>query len=919
MLTPALPATEIERIEILKQAQLLDTEAEARFDRLTALAKQVIGTDIVLISLVDTKRQWFKSKQGIDACETERDISFCGHAILGDDIFEIPDASQDPRFADNPLVTAGPQIRFYAGVPLNRHGQNIGTLCFIDPGARTLTQKDRELAKQFAALVEQEIEDRLQEKAHHELQLRELMYRSVVEGTQIGTWQWNVQTGETIFNERWAEILGYQLAELQPVSIQTWLDHAHPDDLSESGRLLTEHFSGTAPFYDFKCRMRHKQGHFVWVHDRGRVISWTEDGSPLMMYGTHADITEQHHNELALIQSRDQYQSLVSNIPGITYRCKIDADWTMVYMSSHIDPLSGYPASDFIQNSVRSYASVIHPDDRQWLEQAIADALAQRQNWILKYRVMHKNGSMRWVEERGSANYDAQGNPQFLDGFILDVTNEQKLQDQLVKLTQQLPGVVYQFQLWPDGKMAFPFSSAAIEQIYEVRPEDVVEDASAVIAKIYQEDLASVMQSIQQSFDQQTIWQLEYRVKTKDNRLKWLSGKATPERLTDGSTLWHGYIHDVTSTKEHYLKLEQLNAELSIAQQSLHLASEQAKIGYWHASLKHGSLWWSPIIYQILGVDEAYTKPSVALFKSKVHPDDLPLLEQSEQQALTTGVHNVVHRIIRPNGEIRWVHELAQLAPEEKNPDLMLIGSVQDITERMKLQQMKDEFISTVSHELRTPLTSIYGALSLLESGSLVQLPAKAEKLISIAASNCKQLTHLINDLLDIEKLIAGKMVMDLKAIALKPILQRALSDHLPIAAQHEISMVLNFDAALSEQQFMLDEHRLLQILANLLSNALKFSPRAGTVTLAATLRQASVEISVQDQGPGIDEAFKQKIFQRFSQADASSAKVKGGTGLGLALCKELTTAMDGEIGFESALNQGARFYVRFPFASAAN
>lgn len=913
MQAPALPLTEHERLLALQLSGLLDTEPEPRFDRITRLAQLVLGSEIVLISLVDSERQWFKSKQGLAACETGRDISFCGHAILGHGIFEVPDTLLDSRFVDNPLVTQAPFIRFYAGVPLSRSGEQIGTLCFIDSKPRTLTAREREIATELAKTVEQEIEDRLQEQAHRQLAASELMYRSVLEGTRIGTWQWNIQTGETLFNQRWAEIVGYTLAELAPISIDTWLRLAHPADLTESAALLQAHFDGLSPFYDVKCRMLHKDGHYVWVHDRGRVVSWTSDGKPLMMYGTHADITEQKNSELALLQSRDQFQTLVSNIPGITYRCLADENWTMLFMSGHIDPLSGYPATDFIGNAVRSYASVIHPDDQGWLAQAVGDAMTSHSPWLLTYRVLHADGSVRWVEERGMAEYDAEGKVAFLDGFILDVSNEKTLQETLVKLTQQLPGVVYQFQLWPDGRTAFPYASPAIEQIYGLKAEDVKTDASQAFAKIFPDDLAAISQSIDESRQQQKIWQHEYRVFDDEKRLKWLSGRATPELKPDGSTLWHGYIEDITQTKEYYLRLEALNQQLKVAQQCLDLASEQAKIGYWQASLKDGTLWWSPIIYQIFGFDPNAMTPSVAMFKSTVHPDDLVKVEQSEQQARLSGIHNVVHRIVRPDGEVRWVHELAQLLPEEQNPDLMLIGSVQDITDRMKLQQVKDEFISTVSHELRTPLTSIHGALSLLRAGTLVQLSPKAEKLIGIASSNCQQLSRLINDLLDIEKLVAGKMLFEMKDMSVLPVLKRAVSDHQPYAVQQNILLVLDVPSRIEQYLLRVDEHRLMQVLTNLLSNAVKFSPVAGKVTLSATLVEDQIEIAVQDQGPGISPDFAQKIFQRFSQADASSAKMKGGTGLGLALCKELVEAMQGTIGFHSKPDAGARFFLRLP------
>ena len=122
-------------------------------------------------------------------------------------------------------------------------------------------------------------------------------YKAVLEGTNVGTWEWNVQTGETVFNERWAEIVGYTLEELAPINIDTWIKLAHPEDLEESGRRLNLCFEGKAEFYELEARMKHKDGSWVWVHDRGKVFSWTEDGKPLMMYGTHKDITERKIKE----------------------------------------------------------------------------------------------------------------------------------------------------------------------------------------------------------------------------------------------------------------------------------------------------------------------------------------------------------------------------------------------------------------------------------------------------------------------------------------------------------------------------------------------------------------------------------------------------------------------------------------------
>lgn len=158
MLKPAIPVNEASRIDTLRSLNILDTSPEERFDRLTRLAKRLFGVPIALISLVDADRQWFKSCQGLSASETPRDVSFCGHAILGDDILMIPDALLDERFHDNPLVTGDPKIRFYAGCPLTvPNGSKLGTLCLIDQEPRELDEDDRNLLRDLARMAEQEL------------------------------------------------------------------------------------------------------------------------------------------------------------------------------------------------------------------------------------------------------------------------------------------------------------------------------------------------------------------------------------------------------------------------------------------------------------------------------------------------------------------------------------------------------------------------------------------------------------------------------------------------------------------------------------------------------------------------------------------------------------------------------------------
>lgn len=157
MKTPDIPPDEDARLAELRSLNVLDTIAEERFDRLTRMARRLFGVDVALVSLVDENRQWFKSCAGMELSETPRDISFCGHAILGDGAFVIPDALQDERFADNPLVAGPPHVRFYAGCPLRGPGgRKLGTLCIIDSKPRAFSDEDVEMLVDLALMVERE-------------------------------------------------------------------------------------------------------------------------------------------------------------------------------------------------------------------------------------------------------------------------------------------------------------------------------------------------------------------------------------------------------------------------------------------------------------------------------------------------------------------------------------------------------------------------------------------------------------------------------------------------------------------------------------------------------------------------------------------------------------------------------------------
>lgn len=240
------------------------------------------------------------------------------------------------------------------------------------------------------------------------------------------------------------------------------------------------------------------------------------------------------------------------------------------------------------------------------------------------------------------------------------------------------------------------------------------------------------------------------------------------------------------------------------------------------------------------------------------------------------------------------------------------MANVLDVSERREVERMKKEFVSTVSHELRTPLTSIRGSLTLLAVGAMGLLPEQAKKVVSIAERNTIRLIGLINDILDIEKLEAGKLDMVMEDVPLSNVFERSEQAVNTFAANNGVIL----DIRPSQLAVHADGDRLVQVIVNLVSNAVKFSPKGASVTVTSKeIPGGLIEVHVTDRGRGIPEAFKNRLFQRFQQVEASDAKKKGGTGLGLAICKGIVEQHGGTIGVESEEGKGSTFWFRIPKA----
>ncbi|WP_313102720.1 CHASE domain-containing protein [Stutzerimonas nitrititolerans] len=352
---------------------------------------------------------------------------------------------------------------------------------------------------------------------------------------------------------------------------------------------------------------------------------------------------------------------------------------------------------------------------------------------------------------------------------------------------------------------------------------------------------------------------------------------------------------------------------LQLSEERLSLALKGSNDGLWDLNLAADTFYASPRTWHMLGYQPGELQLSTRLWEQVLVAEDLPRTRAQLAQTMLS-------RLDQFTSELRFRHKDGRTVPvlvrgyiqrDAQGQPLRISGTSMDLTEHKRIEQMKNEFVSTVSHELRTPLTSISGALGLINGGALGEVPPAMQQMLEIAYRNSQRLGHLINDLLDMEKIAAGKMSFDMHEHSLRQLLEEALASNQAFAAQLGVNCVLR-EAV--DVQVWVDASRLQQVLGNFLSNAIKYTPEGGEVSLHCSVPDAThVRISVTDQGPGIAAEFRARVFEKFAQADASDSRQKGGTGLGLAITKEFIERMGGKVGFDTAEGQGTTFWCELP------
>ncbi|MCM2129890.1 response regulator [Larsenimonas rhizosphaerae] len=507
-------------------------------------------------------------------------------------------------------------------------------------------------------------------------------------------------------------------------------------------------------------------------------------------------------------------------------------------------------------------------------------------------------------------------------GATINAMNEEsernELMTRLARISQHVPGTLYQYREDPDGHVSFPYSSEGIQDIYQVTPEEVRFDAGKVFEIVHPDDLEAIIESITESRLNLSRWNTEFRVTHADGSVHWVRGSSSPQRDMDGGTTWHGFMHDVTEQKQTEEQVQQdrqrlealIDASTSVAIMAMDL---DGRINLFNTGAERILGYSSQEILGQQPQDVFHVPDELEHYRAALEE------ELGESVSLSSVLLEKPRRghvdvtewtcITAKGDEIMVSLSISPICDKEGVPTGYL-SLAQDISEQKRIERMKNEFVSTISHELRTPLTSISGSLGLVTGGAFGELPVQLKSMLDIAYSNSNRLNLLINDLLDMDKLVAGKMRFDVVQQPLMPLVEQSLKDNGGYADKFGITLCVGETL---DCEVAVDASRFQQIMSNFLSNAIKFSPESGQVTVGVVPCALGVRVEVRDKGPGIPEAFQSSLFEKFTQADSSNTKKKGGTGLGLAITRELIMRMKGRVGFDSIEGQGSTFYFELP------
>ncbi len=936
---------EVERVttDALRRAnQLYDTLARANEAALGAVSREQLTQDIcrILVEQAEMRLAWIgwvdeKTRMVVIEAAYGPALAYAeglvisvdvrrpesrgpsGRAIVEERCVACADIGTDSIMAPWSERAAQHGLRSSAAVPLRLANGTRGTLTIYSGRPGYFTPEIVDLVQKLAADLAHGLEvlavrHRMEQQAEA-LRLSEQRWQFALDGADEGVWDWNVQTGQVFFSDRLQTMLGYAPGEFLP-QVDEWSRRVHPDDLERTQRELADYFAGHTSRYVSEHRMRCKDGTYRWIRDRGKIIERDAHGKPLRMIGTHSDVTERKQAEEALRASEALTRATFEQAAvGIAH---VGLDFRVMRANRRLCDILGY-APEELQRL--EFKELTWPEDLEIsLHHAQRALRGECDSYALEKRYRRKDGKPVPVHLSVSLVRDEFDAPRHFIAVMHDLSRRKEaeqarleLLERLTRISDHIPGVFYQFRLRADGTSHFPYASAGIRDIYGVTPEDVLHDATSVYRVLHPDDRDRVTASILESARTLAPWSEIYRVNHPGGRTLWVQGQSTPQRLEDGSVLWHGYIHDISDRQQNDARMALLDTALQAMPAGIVITDRDGRIE-----------WVNRGFTQLTGYEAGEALGgNPRLLKSGRHAE--PFYENLWQTILRGEVWS--GELINRRKDGTEYHERMIVAPvsHERAGISHFIAIKQDITEqktmeRQLLRSQRMEGIGLlaggIAHDLNNVLAPILLSVELLRLRNHDPLDLRT---LEVVESSARRGTGIVRQVLTFARGIDGERT---------PLRPRDLIRELVLILEETFPRDIDIRRQIADDtpSVLGDTTQLHQVLLNLAVNARDAMPQGGTLTFHArpvelTTRQRGfageiapgryVLMAVQDTGVGMSPEVREHLFEPFF-----TTKPRGkGTGLGLPTVLGIVRSHGGSIDVVSAPGAGSEFRVYLP------
>ncbi len=768
-------------------------------------------------------------------------------------------------------------------------------------------------------------------------------FELAVKGANEGIWDWDIRTGKLFLSKRWKEMLGYEPHELKD-DFESFVFLVYEKDIDRVSAYIQEYLNGGIDKYEIEFRMKHKDGSLRWILAKGEAIR-ADDGRPFRMAGSHSDITDKKRAEQELVASRRRLELAIDAAEHGFW------DWDLTtgetYFSTVYYTMLGYENEELPMN-FETFDKLMHPADKISVMPAIEKSVAEGKPYEAEFRLLCKDGSYKWIRGKGKSYYKSDSNkPVRAVGLHIDIDEKKKYEDKLFENEKLLR---LTFEITGDGIWDWDILSGITYHnkrwcnILGINDSELDHSFEFFAGRLHPQDLEMVMMKVNESLITGKYYESEHRMIKSDGSIVWVRDRGgVVSKNENGEPLrMMGSIADITERKIY-------EESLRASESKLNSFFSQSLVGFFFMMLDE-PIEWNDSVNKEKTLDYVFSHQRI----TKVNKAMLDQYGISEKEfiGLTPGDffgHDIEH------GRKVWLNFFDKghyhFETDERRFDgtpVCVLGDyiclydfkgritghfgVQiDITDRKNMEnalvtaketaevasRAKSDFLASMSHEIRTPLNSVIGYTDLLLQTSVDEVQKQYAENANIAG---KALLDIINDILDFSKIEAGKLELDIIDTDLTELAGQTADIIKFNAGRKNLEFLLNISPGIPTA-VKIDPVRLKQVLINLLNNAIKFTEK-GEVELKIIFTHEGGEkkfnggtyvgrfdFFIRDTGIGITAEQQEKLFKAFTQADNSTTRKFGGTGLGLTISNLLIEKMGGKIKIKSEYGKGSTFY----------